>query len=95
MSGHTPGPWRYLGDDNYGNPLLGVAGQVPVAWINPAKRNPDKSNPTEPNLALIVAAPDLLAAARAVRRVVLVNTPDEDPLIVALDAAIARAEGRA
>lgn len=88
MSTHTPGPWCAL---NAG--LVVAAGDVKVAQA-------DRANAyTEANARLIAAAPDLLAALKAILNVD--NPPVTDPGHVdfprAMElarAAIAKAEGR-
>lgn len=69
MSGHTPGPWRWMGP----NVLVGDHGHRPVVLTS---RGPITTRteggrlgdllPEHPNARLIAAAPDLLAALRSV-----------------------------
>jgi hypothetical protein len=98
MSGHTKGPWTINSDAHrhepgfYGEPCnpgeeevytairLGESGVRLTGYIKPADTN------------LIAAAPELLEAAKRLRRVISdhVSLADVD----ALDAAISKAEGR-
>ena len=71
------GPWRYAGNGQ----IVDAAG-LPVAFI---------SNFHEAQIQLIVVAPDLLAAARDVLRLVAESDGD-DAAWEALKTAIARAE---
>jgi hypothetical protein len=95
MSGHTPGPWRWLSADT----LVGDHGHRPVVltrWRKGlAQRDPEGGllrtfDPDSPDARLIAAAPDLLAALK-----VVTNTDDHaDPEVRAtVRAAIAKAEG--
>ena len=58
MSNHTPGPWRYVCDDNAWC-VLGEDGTIAEIW-----HGSDLS--TEADARLIAAAPQLLAALKAV-----------------------------
>jgi hypothetical protein len=91
---HTPGPWA----SNYGivapaSDYRGAAGIVyPPSEIARIGSRPDPDE-TDANTALITAAPDLLAAARAV----LESGYSTDAKLRALDAliaAVAKAERR-
>jgi hypothetical protein len=105
MSAHTPGPWAFFGDNNYGG-TVEIGPKVTVS-VDRADRF-DCSlvisrEEMEANGRLIAAAPDLLALARLV---VSETTEDENgdmpnhprgALLTLLDAAratIAKAEGR-
>jgi hypothetical protein len=85
---HTPGPW-------FATPTSGPFGHVSS---RPAKYENDGGDicttwkNADANTRLIAAAPDLLEAAkRAVREAV---ADQQDEWFAALDAAIAKAEGR-
>ena len=97
---HTPGPWR-LGrnehpfSENYLPPAIGTKTREQAMVVFPIE-----DDEPEPNARLIAAAPDLLAACRAVVSV-LGRLPIGDPLISDAHtackkarAAIAAAEGR-
>ena len=104
MAGHTPGPWRYEEDD-YGHVItMGSRLGDPSHWavqheieyqhgLDPSYE-PDTYAfaEAEANARLIVAAPDLLAAAKvAVKKC---GGADYEAGREALLAAIAKAEGK-
>lgn len=104
----TPGPWRvselaqsnlYLNDgglpvlsgtldDNHGRRICVVDA------VDPPRKNAYKHQCAErdANAALIAAAPDIYAALKASR--IYVETCDTPDVLRALDAALAKAEGR-
>lgn len=103
MSGHTPGEWM-AGSHGYGN-VKGPgtskkfrrvrSGDVEVArvWCGIADDETRDSNPHD--LMLILAAPELLAAARLANKelMYLGAGSSGSPALVALWSAIAKAEG--
>jgi hypothetical protein len=103
-SAHTPGPWRSEGpdEDPYGE--IGVfadAGSRLVCelWQDDAPV-PDFNAEQRANARLIAAAPDLLAALKALTQdsrfnLVIGGNPNAvDALVKQVDEAIAKAEGR-
>ena len=95
MSNHTPGPWSVAEDFCENGLIESLFGNVAVVH---GFGNPDDE--TRPNANLIAAAPDLLAACKAVvdrSGGRLYNTDQVTGSIFAdlLSAAIARAEGGA
>jgi hypothetical protein len=64
VSGHTPGPWTYYGDAVCGE-VYAVNGRSPESFLVAAARD-GSGDRVRANTRLIAAAPDLLAAARAV-----------------------------
>ena len=95
MNTHTPAPWRevsWLGEPAivHDRTREGEFDVVVLGKFNPA------------NARLITAAPDLLAALKAVaheieRRAICINMQANDPMAVAFRAAraaIAKAEGQ-
>ena len=89
MSAHTPGPWSLNGVMAMDTPLWIVSIPGEQARIEVA----DYSVESEGNARLIAAAPDLLAAIRALLR----ETDLRDGTQAAWEkahAAIAKAEGR-
>jgi hypothetical protein len=94
---HTPGPWTYPGGT--GN-LIGGPDRLRVADLGGLERSPDER---QANARLISAAPDLLAACKALVREVLYlrdegTLPagvDNHPTMKSARAAILKAEGGA
>lgn len=96
MSKHTPGPWKYF----EGSVTVGVARNSPetgdVALIATiCSTRPEASA----NARLIVAAPELLEAAKTIYQMLTAMDqplPDLDnmPFIDALHRAITKAEGK-
>ena len=94
---HTPGPWQI--DDDTLDVISLTAGDAP-AYIAcqpayPAGRQLGEAE-VKANVQLIAAAPDLLAAARLANQelIDLGQGSSGSPALVALWAAIAKAEGR-
>ena len=88
---HTPGPWAwtYDGSSDYS---LGPAADpqvIPVATVYDYRAR--DASETEANLNLMAAAPDLLAALKAI---VEVTEGIYRPDLEAAELAIAKAEGR-
>ena len=78
MSGHTPGPWKQypiLSGSENDKGFHVTAARVWIAEVSPVIKNErgDASEEGKANAALIVAAPDLLAAVKAA-----LAWPDED-----------------
>ncbi len=98
---HTPGPWT-IGKDNEGVVRFTKPGELPDGCIVMGRNR-------EANCNLIAAAPDLLAALKDARSVVARYAEEAGPCDHAvnicvcgikesldqIDAAIAKAEGRA
>ncbi len=57
MTQHTPGPWRHIGCDVFDGD------DSPIAHIDPQEEQPSQT--VEANARLIAAAPELLAALKA------------------------------
>ena len=105
MSQHTPGPWSITNDGAWFLVMAGgVAGQI-VANVNPESCPDSRSAPAfrqmpgQANAHLIAAAPELLEASKVARHALseLIATGDRrvfEAALSALDAVIARAEGR-
>lgn len=106
MDQHTPGPWK--SEPEPAEPAespFGEEGQVlisgissPAGWADVAEYAGCGSHQfatTPANLALILAAPDLLAALEACRPFVETNASIMSPLWRQADAAIAKARGAA
>lgn len=102
MSAHTPGPWfsypaGHLSKGDEDPALFFTVGPRPfhtVAEVRPGNVGEGLPEQTPANARLIAAAPDLLAALKWAARVI--NTEAHDPqLMEMVDAAIAKAEGRA
>lgn len=101
MSGatHTPGPWRVGPVDDT---IVTDAAGKEVAAIDGDYNDPDTWPLMEANARLIAAAPDLLAALRRAKETIRVwHGPNAwdiydrvSPEMVAINAAIAKAEGR-
>lgn len=96
MSKHTPGPWRVVKRANHtGLRMLAVDTNRDGHFDIPVTMN----NAVE-NARLIAAAPELLEAAKSFRAFMLEFNGHEcfaeinHPALTALDAAIAKAEGK-
>lgn len=98
----TPGPWNATFShgpeaEQFNTPRSVYAGHVPIAQI--AGQAPGGPSEWAANARLIAAAPDLLAACRAVRRRLLPYDGDaltesrREELDAMLKQAIAKAEG--
>lgn len=104
MSGHTPGPWVACYSKACGVVTgFHIAGQkhgstVPVVEAEQRFAPSRQPEEIEANAALIAAAPDLLAALKAMLAVVVtvpeMNNHIFDGLGIQVNAAIAKAEGR-
>ena len=95
MSAHTPGPWEFYGDNNYGGtveigPRLTVSVDRADRFDSSMAINREEM---EANGRLIAAAPDLLAALEALCPKVLSGTSGMDEAIAAAESAIAKARG--
>lgn len=86
---HTPGPWRTGG----ANRLMVYANGWAVADAKIFHPHTD-ADQAEANAALIAAAPDLLAACKAALDLLTTLGKHDATTGDALEAAIARAEGR-
>jgi hypothetical protein len=94
MSAHTPGPWRAQPESNnyqvrvYEGPCSRCVADV---WGD----CDELAYHVHANASLIAAAPDLLAALKALVEDGRCSTyPADDGLLAVADAAIAKAEGR-
>ena len=93
---HTPGPW-HVGHFRNGCDIVGPHGED-IGYVN-ASDGADEptSYPVEANARLIAAAPDLLAAARLALEEMVQTVATRNSFtdaVDALDAALAKAEGR-
>ena len=102
MSGHTPGPWRVTDEicrfsgGEVIRPNNGDGVDSPVAFVCDFNRY-DRDEERQANARLIAAAPELLAAAKAVIRAFGFAPPENMDLPTEWDdlsSAIAKAEGR-
>ena len=100
MSGHTPGPWEWVGaeiDSKYcGPPAYGVVMESRVSCGAYCQGGQVELDVSDADARLIVAAPDLLRAAKAA--VAALNQPKTYPGDIGnatrwLNDAIAKAEG--
>lgn len=105
MSKHTPGPWRayfhedYPGQMQIGAGEIGGSGDEFDEWCIAATfGSADGTENGEANASLIVAAPDMLAALKAVRSELDAMsgnwTEGMSNFAQQADVAIAKAEGR-
>ena len=92
---HTPGPWKITEDDYGHEHWFGGAGEGQICvngWVNGGcKKYPSKWRKLQANARLIAAAPELLAALKA-----LTDNGRVPPTGAAFSkarAAIAKAEG--
>jgi hypothetical protein len=87
---HTPGPWWVDGPAD-GIEVHDTFGRTASVW-----GDQDASSEAWANASLIAAAPDLLAAARLANQelIDMGQGSSGSPALVALWAAIAKAEGR-
>jgi len=83
---HTPGPWND-GMDSKGN--LIIMQRYGDPYLNPEDINEEWQS----NLRLVSAAPELLAALEAARRLIELISPLEGAVTRQIDAAIAKATG--
>lgn len=110
MSAHTPGPWgaysaEHLSKGDEDPALFFTVGPRPfhtVAEVRPGNVGEGLPEQTPANARLIAAAPDLLEALKEVRRfldhgepVRIAASAHDRQLMELVDAAIAKAEGRA
>ena len=92
MAKHTPGPWQSFADDQ-GHDIIAedgahIARVEPVNSLNPAEEQDANGN-------LLAAAPDLLAALKALlHQCEYMGAPADHPDMAAATAAIAKAEGK-
>ncbi|MFN3075866.1 MAG: hypothetical protein ABT940_03095 [Alphaproteobacteria bacterium] len=102
-SKHTPGPWMFAGAIGFGRAIDAASGeQIAVVY------GPDTNHESDKNVALIAAAPEMLAVcleadAALTHAIDLLSGDDAaekearrifGPALVALAAVIAKAEGR-
>jgi hypothetical protein len=96
MSKHTPGPWGYRHNSDYGDFILTSAGDIQIIGGCGCCESPflDGDNP-EADARLIAAAPELLEAVRELVLIATGDWADEEGLtaIYNANAAIAKAEG--
>lgn len=93
---HTPGPWRVYNPSRSGHystaKITSEADGHDVAALIPNGKNSERH---VANLRLIAAAPDLLAALKALHHQCdYMGAPADHPDMLAAAAAIAKAEGR-
>lgn len=102
MSAHTPGPWKVVNHprvahvDSMRSVGHGANGMASIVWLTGG------ALAQEANARLIAAAPDLLAALKAARAFVAQragwsgshNDKVAEQVLVEVDAAIAKAEGK-
>lgn len=101
MNEHTPGPWacnksRHPHDGEF-DYAIGAGGKVIAEAFGRVAEGPDGLRPAYANACLISAAPDLLAALKAIAPEGWLDddTMDHMPGVKEARAAIAKAEGRA
>lgn len=96
MSGHTPGPWatEYVGDDGFASdrPTVAIVGDYRIVRDGHSVRGYDGHAADEADARLIAAAPDLLAALKAVLRIAGAGSNDADEDRSEFDAAAALAD---
>ncbi|CAM5769967.1 hypothetical protein [Bosea minatitlanensis] len=98
MTNHTPGPWRMTLDDFGDYTIQPQHEELAIAAVvnGEMRRMGGVSGEHEANAHVIVAAPDLLKAAK--RALVTLKAQGESVrpgnVLGALDAAIQKAEGR-
>jgi hypothetical protein len=87
MSAHTPGPWRFYGDEIVRH-INGSLGDPTVCSLVGTSGNPYAENENEfmADASLIAAAPDLLSALQSVQA-----AWDENRLLTSDEAASVRA----
>ena len=96
MADHTPGPWHVCGDMIRSTVSNAAMRSVAKVYVSQMHGKPEAAA----NARLIAAAPDLLAACRAIEPHIASNHPvtdNEHPYLTAvrqLRAAIDRAEGK-
>jgi hypothetical protein len=90
MSGHTPGPWRWVQDD--AETTIDLRGPDDRDVLSIYESHGGGQRPTEADGHLIAAAPELLAACKNALR--LLDTMANTQAAKVLVAAIAKAEGR-
>lgn len=89
MSKHTPGPWVFQAHDHW-LPAVVIGESVWHAGLVTGRERPGEH---EANARLIAAAPDLLAALKALLPWVAAPPSDSAEAWRAAQAAIAKAEG--
>lgn len=103
MNGHTPGPWSVgdeSGNDGEAEAIVTTDRTITICWTADTwDEDEDEGVITDEdraNARLIAAAPDLLAAARLANQelIDLGVGSSGSPALVALWAAINKAEGR-
>ena len=92
---HTPGPWHYSPDVSLHNTAL-VYGADKYLVADAGRIHRRQPEEQIANAKLIAAAPDLLDALRDMTEFYaqVTASPDEDSVLAAARAAIAKAEGR-
>ena len=95
MSAHTPGPWELDHGEDGDNFTIRADGEF-VTRLTKSRYTDDRRDPEAyANAALIAAAPDLLAALRALMEPSVMDNKDARiHARIAAMRAIARAEGR-
>ena len=83
---HTPGPWKAIECAVYRSDN---GDKVADTWLAKPSVGAKKAN-----ARLIAAAPDLLEAAREANKALCHHGLGEDPALMMLQAAIAKAEGK-
>lgn len=94
MAEHTRGPWRVTGADGgmLSHMVLGPIGEI-IARYSPWSGDPKQAEEGQANARLIAAAPDLLAACKAVEKQMKNGYINPDQCLDWLAAAIAKARG--
>lgn len=87
MSGHTPGPWKFVKDANFIMASIVICENI--APTHPRTGNPEWTPQHEANARLIAAAPDLLQALQTIA----LHAPslDAEGIRALCDEAIAKA----
>lgn len=88
---HTPGPWRVWEWKVPAERRLTIKAEIGDAVVATIR---NASNPIhDADAALVAAAPDLLAACKALRATISLLTSENGPALMMAQAAIVKAEG--
>jgi hypothetical protein len=98
VSEHTPGPWTVKNADHIGDPEEDFSALPPYWFIDAGKGYAEEgfhiaAFMKESNARLIAAAPELLEACKSAAGL-LAEFPEAKTMVKALNAAIAKAEGK-
>lgn len=96
---HTPGPWRYYTEPQpNGCPIVGNGQGLMVAMLAHSTRQPEQREEALANARLIAAAPELLEAIIAARKLwgdyLPAGNSNAMKAMKLVDAAIAKATGQ-